>query len=86
VSVAPIKISTALLCGKPFTHSRFVSSRDRLSKVIAQRWRQLPVEGRAFYRDVAKADQAEYDRFAPPEQRQRQATDKPSKVTDENFL
>jgi hypothetical protein len=81
-----MRTSNLLHYGEPFTHSPFVSSRDRLSKVIAQRWRQLPAEGRAFYRDVAKADQAEYDRFAPPEQRQRQATDKPIQVTNDTIL
>jgi hypothetical protein len=54
--------------------------RFRLTKVIAQRWKRLPSEGRAFYRSVAKADQEEYDRFMPPEVRQKQVDNRPPTV------
>ena len=36
----------------------FVS--DRLSKVIAQRWRDLPEAGKDFYRNLARADWSRY--------------------------
>jgi hypothetical protein len=39
--------------------------------VIAERWKHLPAAGRAFYRRVANADQEKYDRFIPPQDRQR---------------
>jgi hypothetical protein len=39
--------------------------------VIAERWKHLPVAGRAFYRQVANADKEKYDRFFPPQDRQR---------------
>jgi hypothetical protein len=34
-----------------------------LSKVIADRWKQLPANGKQFYRDVARADQEQYEYY-----------------------
>jgi hypothetical protein len=34
-----------------------------LSRVIATRWKQLPDHGKHFYRDVARADFEQYERY-----------------------
>lgn len=36
--------------------------RIRLSKVISQRWHDLPLNGKVFYRLVAQIDEAHYKR------------------------
>jgi hypothetical protein len=36
---------------------------NRLARVIAHRWKKLPESGRAFYRQVAKVDLEQYERY-----------------------
>jgi hypothetical protein len=41
----------------------FCTQRRSLSKVIANRWKQLPASGKQFYREVARVDQEQYELY-----------------------
>jgi hypothetical protein len=47
----------------PFSQYHFERCAHSLSKVIANRWKQLPASGKQFYRDVARAHQEQYELY-----------------------
>jgi hypothetical protein len=52
-------VDTVLLRGK-FSKRPCFGDWHRLSKTIAQRWKNLPTEGHSFYQRIARADQEHY--------------------------
>jgi hypothetical protein len=52
-------VDTVLLRGK-FSKRPLFGDWHRLSKTIAQRWKDLPTEGRNFYQRIARANQEHY--------------------------
>jgi hypothetical protein len=73
-SISKSKFPRQASFGTMLSHSLdspFSLSYLRLSQAITERWRRLSDEGRAFYRRVAQADHAQYDRFRAPQMRQR---------------